>query len=296
MPVPVLRSLALITVLILAPLARAAAPLEVEVLRTSGASLFVNVALIKGEQKAVLVDVPFTLADAHRVVAMVLDSGKELESIFITHDHPDHFFALEVVTTAFPDARVLAHPTVVADIWRSLPFKVRRWSPQLGANAPRMPTAPSPLAGDSFELEGHELRVIGPMQGDHHHATALYAPSAAALFPGDLVYNGMYLWFGEHGREEIAAWGESLERLAALGASTVVAGHSAAGLPDDASGIAFSRDYIDAWLQAMDEAEDSAALRAAIQARFPEAVDVLGDFLLGTSSRVSMGEIPRWQE
>ena len=73
---------------------------------------------------------------------MVLDSGKELETIFVTHDHLDHFFAMEVLTNAFPNAKVVAHPTVVEDIWRSLPFKVKRWSPMLGDNGPKTPTAP----------------------------------------------------------------------------------------------------------------------------------------------------------
>jgi len=161
----------------------AAAPLEVEVLRTSAGSLYANIALIKGEKKAVLVDAPFTMADAHRVVAMVLDSGKELETIFVTHDHPDHFFAMEVLTTAFPNARVVAHPVVVADIWASLPHKVKRWSPLLGANGPRTPTAPAALETDIILLEGQPLKVLGPMRGDHVHATALWAPSIKALFP-----------------------------------------------------------------------------------------------------------------
>ena len=92
-----MKLIALLALLIAAPAAAQTQPpqrpLEVEVLRTSAGSLYANIALIKGERAAVLVDVPFTLADAHRVVAMVLDSGRELETIFVTHDHPDHFFA-----------------------------------------------------------------------------------------------------------------------------------------------------------------------------------------------------------
>jgi glyoxylase-like metal-dependent hydrolase (beta-lactamase superfamily II) len=67
----------------------AAPPLTVEVLRTSAGSLHSNAALIMGEHDAVLVDPPFTKADAHRVAAMVLDSGKRLTHVFVTHDHPD---------------------------------------------------------------------------------------------------------------------------------------------------------------------------------------------------------------
>lgn len=271
-------------------------PLEVEVMRASGGSLYVNIALIKGEKKAVLVDAPFTMADAHRVAAMVLDSGLDLETIFVTHDHPDHFFAMEVLTEAFPNAKVVAHETVVADIWRSMPFKVKRWSPMLGANGPKTPTAPAALEGDTILLEGRELKVLGPMQGDHVRATALYAPSIKALFAGDLLYNEMYLWFGEHGRKEIRAWGEAIDELAALEPEIVVAGHSRPGLPDDPSSLSYSRGYIDFWLEATRKAKNSAELRAMVIEAYPDSIDVLGDFLLGNSSKVSMGEEPRWEE
>ncbi|MCP5397163.1 MAG: MBL fold metallo-hydrolase [Sphingomonadaceae bacterium] len=271
-------------------------PLEVEVLRTSAGSLYANIALIKGEKEAVLVDAPFTMADAHRVVAMVLDSGKELKYVFVTHDHPDHFFAMEVIKQAFPDVQIVAHPTVVADIWRSLPFKVKRWSPMLGANGPVSPTAPMPLASDTIMLEGHELKVLGPMQGDHHHATALWAPSIKALFPGDLVYNEMYLWFGEHDAAQVAAWGDALEELKRLDPKIVVAGHAKPGLPNDASGLDFSIRYIRSWPKLVAKAKDSAELRALVMAEYPQSIDVLGDFLLGNSSKVATGEMPAWEE
>jgi glyoxylase-like metal-dependent hydrolase (beta-lactamase superfamily II) len=271
-------------------------PLEVEVLRTSAGSLYANIALIKGEKKAVLVDAPFTRADAHRVVAMILDSGKELETIFVGHDHPDHYFAMEVITQAFPNAKVVAHPIVSSDIWRSLPYKVKRWYPVLGMNAPRTPTAPLPLDGDTIMLEGQALKVIGPLQGDHVHATALWVPSIKALFPGDLVYNEMFLWFGEHDPKAIAAWGKSLDQLAALKPDMVVAGHSKPGMPNDASGITYSQRYIAAWPGLVTASRDSADLRARTAKAFPKSIDILGDFLLGNSSRVAKGEQPAWTE
>lgn len=291
-----LRLLALLALLCAVPAAAQDKPLEVEVLRTSAGSLYANIALIKGQKDAVLVDAPFTVADAHRVVAMVLDSGRHLTHVFVTHDHPDHFFAMEVIQDAFPDAKIVAHPTVVADIWRSLPFKVKRWSPMLGANGPRHPSAPLPLDGDTIMLEGHPLKVLGPEQGDHAHATALWAPEIKALFAGDLVYNQMYLWFGEHDPAAIAAWGRSLDGFAALKPEIVVAGHAKPGLPNDISGLDFSRRYIAAWPQLVKQSKDSADLRARVQKAFPDAVDVLGDFLLGNSSKVAKGEQPAWQE
>lgn len=271
-------------------------PLTVEVLRTSAGSLYSNAALIMGERDAVLVDPPFTKADAHRLVAMILDSGKRLTYVFVTHDHPDHYFSMDVIAEAFPDAKIVAHPTVVADIWRSLPFKVVRWSPLLGANGPAHPSAPAALEGDTIMLEGHPLKVLGPMEGDHRNATALWAPDIRALFPGDLVFNQVFLWLGEHEPANVAAWTQSLDMLASLKAEMVVAGHAKPGLANDASGIEFSRAFLEAWPKLVAQAKDSADLQARVKAAFPEAIDVLDDFILTNSADVAKGEQPVWTE
>ncbi len=271
-------------------------PLEVEILRTSEASLYANIALIKGEKKAVLVDAPFTRADAHRVVGMILDSGKELETVFITHDHPDHFFAVDVIMNAFPNARVVAHPVVVQDIWKSLPAKVKRWFPTMGTNAPRTPTAPLPLAGDTIMLEGRELKVIGPVQGDHKHATALWAPSIKALFPGDMVHNEVFLWFGESDPSAIAAWGKALDQMMELKPELVVSGHAKPGTGNDATALAYTRRYIAEWPKLVAAAKDGKDLQARVRKAFPASVDVLGGFLLVNSAEVAMGEQKIWDE
>ncbi|RJT21193.1 hypothetical protein D5I55_17470 [Chakrabartia godavariana] len=106
----------------------------------------------------------------------------------------------------------------------------------------------------------------------------------------------MYLWFGEHDPKAIAAWGKSLDDLAALKPDIVVAGHSKPGLPNDLSGITFSQRYIADWPKMVAASKTSAELQAKVRAAYPEAVDVLGDFLLGNSSRVAKGEQPAWQE
>lgn len=82
----------------------AAIPLQFQVIPTSATSMFANMTLITGDRDAVLVDVPFARSDAYRVVASILDSGKTLKAVIITHDHPDHFFGLDVLADAFPNA------------------------------------------------------------------------------------------------------------------------------------------------------------------------------------------------
>lgn len=273
-----------------------AQPLEVEVLQTGPESLYTNITLVKGQHRAVLIDAPFTRADAHRVVAAVLESGKTLDTIFVTHDHPDHFFSAEVITDVFPDARVIAAPQVVDDIWRSIPFKLKRWGPMLGQNGPRHPTAPTALEGNYFELEGHRFEVLGPMQGDHVHATAVWIPEIKTLVAGDLLFNEVHLWTGESLKPGRLAWAKSIEQLAALGATRVVAGHKKPGLPDDVSSIDYTRRYLQVFEQAVGSSKTSTELREKITAAFPNSIDFFGDFLLGNSSKVALGEMPPWQE
>lgn len=292
------RLLALVALLLAAPAVAQAdePPLTVQVLRTSEGSLHVNSALIMGEREAVLVDPPFTLADAHRVTGMVLDSGKTLTHIFITHDHPDHFFAMEVLEEAFPDAEIVAHETVVADIWRSLPFKVARWSPMLADNGPAYPSAPHALTSDVIMLEGHELRVLGPMQGDHRNSTALWVPEIRALLPGDLVFNEVHLWLGEHTLEEVAGWRASMDMLEELQPEIVVAGHARPGLPDDISGIEFTYRYLDAWPGFVAASSSAAEMQQMVREAFPTTIDVLDNFILVNSTEVAKGEQPIWEE
>ena len=273
-----------------------AAPLTYEVIRTSDNSFAANIVLLKGEKKAILIDAPYTRADAHRVVAAILDSGRELEAIYITHDHPDHYYSAEVIREAFPNARFVSHPAVVKAIWHSLPFKQARWAKTLGTNGPQSPTAPSPLEGDTLTLEGHEIKVLGPMQGDHIANTVLWVPDMRALFASDMVHNQVVLWFVESDAAQIAAYGHSLDTLIALKPLIVVPGHERPGLPHDISALDFTKAYLDAWPKLAAKAKNAEELVRLVKQAFPQAVDPNGDFSLRTSARVTKGEEPKWDE
>jgi glyoxylase-like metal-dependent hydrolase (beta-lactamase superfamily II) len=271
-------------------------PLTYEVIRTSDQSFAANIVLLKGQQHAILIDAPYTRADAHRVVAAILDTGLTLDAIYITHDHPDHYYSAEVIRQAFPEARYVSHPAVVRAIWHSLPFKQARWAKLLGANGPQFPTAPAPLESDTLMLEGHEIKILGPMQGDHSANTALWVPDMKALFPSDMVHNQVVLWFVESDAVQIAAYRKSLDTLTALNPAIVVPGHERPGLPHDGSAVAFTKAYLDAWPVLAKRARNSAELVQLVKKAFPNAIDPNGDFSLVTSARVTMGEEPKWNE
>jgi glyoxylase-like metal-dependent hydrolase (beta-lactamase superfamily II) len=270
--------------------------LSYDVIPTSETSMHANMTLVSGERDAVLIDVPFSRADAFRVVARILDSGKTLRAILITHDHPDHFFGLDVLADEFPDADILAAPIVVADMTRSVPIKFDRWSDDLGTNAPHRPVVPTVLDGQSYLLEGHRLTVIGPMQGDHVRSTVVWDAETRTLVAGDAIYNGMFVWLGEHTPDRYADWLTALDRLEAMGPLRIVAGHTRPGLTDDNTGIEWTRTYISYMAEAAQQAHSAVELQDMVRTRFPEATDVYGCFLLCTSAQVAMGEIEPWDE
>src|SRR5476651_572932 len=65
----------------------------------------VNSTMISGEKDMLVIDPQFSLSEAHRLAAEILESKKNLTLIYVTHPHPDHLFGLAVLHQAFPSAR-----------------------------------------------------------------------------------------------------------------------------------------------------------------------------------------------
>src|SRR4051812_13073024 len=95
--------------------------------------------LVTGEHEALLVDAAFTRADGHRLAAAVLDSGKTLTTVVVSHGDPDFYFGAEVLADAFPEAVFVATPPTISHIPHSYPGKLKALAPP-----PSPPTTPTP--------------------------------------------------------------------------------------------------------------------------------------------------------
>ena len=73
----------------------------------------VNSTMISGEKDMLVIDPQFSLSEAHRLAAEILESKKNLTLIYVTHPHPDHLFGLAVLHQAFPSAKIVALPATV---------------------------------------------------------------------------------------------------------------------------------------------------------------------------------------
>ena len=248
-----------------------AAPLKVTPLVGTPQGFFVTSTLVTGEKEAILIDSAFTLADAHRAVAAVLDSGKTLTTIYVTHAHPDHYFGLAALKAAFPNAKIVARADTIADINKTSKAKLDQWKPMYGANLTDAPVVPEPLTGDTLTLEGEKLQITGGVQGDDPHNSFVWIPSVKTVIGGDTLYNGVHVWTAETKAPARKAWLQTLDKIEKLKPEVVISGHQTPDVKSDASAIAFTRDYLKAFDAALTGSKTGAEVLEKVKAKYPNA-------------------------
>src|ERR1700735_3662851 len=202
--------------------------------------------LIFGDADAVLVDAMTTVAEAEALADWIALHNRNLETIYITHAHFDHFYGLSILLDRFPGARAIATPKTVNAMQMSFTPPVERLARRMfpGQVATKL-VAPEPYDHDTFTLEGHELRIIGQGRTDSPDSTSLYVPSIGLIVAGDVVYNQCRMYVGDTTPESRKNWIADLDRLAALSATIVVAGHKKSGAPDSPSAIQENKRYLE---------------------------------------------------
>ncbi|MEU6915464.1 MBL fold metallo-hydrolase [Streptomyces olindensis] len=224
--------------------------------------------LVTGENDALLVDAAFTRADGHRLAAEILDSGKKLTTVFVSHGDPDFYFGAEVLADAFPAAKFLATPIVIEHIRHSYEGKLKAWA-AVGENLPTRLVDLEPLTGD-LTLEGHRFELKGgPAElPDRHY---LWQAGHRAILGGVLLFQREHVWVADTPTPaDRSAWIGLLDEMAALEPELVVPGHRLPGTPADASAITATRAYLVAFEEELGKAADGAALTEALVERYPD--------------------------
>jgi glyoxylase-like metal-dependent hydrolase (beta-lactamase superfamily II) len=202
--------------------------------------------LIFGENDAVLVDAMTTVAEAEALASWIALHNRNLETIYITHAHFDHFYGLSILLDRFPDARAIATPRTVKAMQMFLSPPVVRLARHMfpGQVATKL-VAPEPYERNTFTLEGHELRILEEGRTDSVDSTSLHVPSIGLIVAGDVVYNQCRMYVGDTTSESRKNWIADLDRLAELKPTIVVAGHKKPGAPDSPSAIQDTKRYLE---------------------------------------------------
>jgi glyoxylase-like metal-dependent hydrolase (beta-lactamase superfamily II) len=228
--------------------------------------------IVTGKTDAALIDAQWTLSNAHRVIAEILETGKHLKTIYITHAHPDHYFGLGTIAEAFLKARIVALPSEANIINKQFFGKVEHWENVIGPlNVPRKTAKIEPLADNYFELEGKRIEIIPKVMGDMKYNTAVWIPSIKTLYGSDVLFNQAHPFTCEVTAEERKQWIADIERLEKLGAEVIIPGHQKPGMPFDYSSCTFMKDYLVATEEVLAETDDVAGFYYAMVKRFPDA-------------------------
>ena len=269
----------------------APAPLTLDVYNPGAAAIFpVSSVLVSGDKDAILIDAQFGKAQAQHVVDKIRASGKHLTTIYISHGDPDYYFGLQTLTDAFPDAQVLASAPTVEHITKTKDAKLAFWGPHMGVDVPSTLIVPHVLKGNSLQLEGRDLEVIG-LNGKQPDRSFVWIPSLKAVVGGVVVADNIHVWMADtQTPQSHKQWLSTLKRIDSLQPEVVVPGHYVGENDRSVSAVHFTRDYIKAFDEETLKAKDSSELIAAMKKRYPDLAEASS---LELSAKVAKGEM-KW--
>jgi len=229
--------------------------------------------LITGDTQAILVDTQYRETDVLEVIRRIEASGKTLTTIFITHGHFDHYFGLEMLLAQFPYARAVATPAVAAYIAGNHSAERNFATSLVGIHAVDSTLVPQPLESDTLQLDDTLFRVIDLEQADIAPTSIVHIPSIGAVIAGDAIYNGVNPFLAASAPADWPKWVASVDRIAALNPTTVVAGHKSPTRDDAASCIGETRDYLAQFIEFFGTSADSRELVKRMQELYPDHVN-----------------------
>jgi glyoxylase-like metal-dependent hydrolase (beta-lactamase superfamily II) len=264
--------------------------LKLQVYNASENNFGVASVIVSGKTDAVLIDAQFTIADAENVAQEIKSSGKKLNAIYVSHGDPDFYFGLEVFKKYFPEVTVYASPATVEHIKATAQKKLEVWGERLGKNITSNAVLPQILKGNSIELEGQKIEIIG--LEEFPTRTCVWIPSIKAVVGGINVFGiSFHLWMADAQTVEARKqWAAVLEKIESLQPKIVVPAHAKSETAFDIAAVKHTKSYIQFYEEALKINKTSESLIAALKAKYPS---LTFDVALQIGAKVNTGEM-KW--
>jgi glyoxylase-like metal-dependent hydrolase (beta-lactamase superfamily II) len=265
----------------------------VEIERYQGQEASVNSYLISDATNLIVVDLLRNSSEAERLADHVESTGKKLESIFVSHGHPDHYIGLGVFHSRFPDVPVKVASSKIREdiIGFSTYMESIGWlnaEPKMKVKSEKNPEGfdysnviqvlNEPLIRLPSEQSSIQIQTDYPA-AECGHTTTLVIPRQRAFLGFDLLYNRVHAWCGPGvGRAEIENWLNALDgigRVASEGGWTFYCGHGDSG---DERLVSNMKQYLQTFLQVTTAAKSRQEAMDEMKALFPGFAQE--DFLL----------------
>ena len=255
-----------------ATLAKGQQVLSIKVFTSPDDQFWTNSIIIEGNHEVMLVDAQLTRTSAEKVLQEIQATKKPLSTIYITHEHADHFLGLEVFKEAYPAARILANSIVVDRINKVYQEKIDKWKGILGSGAASHAVGISKYDDSSIQFENSTIEIIKDLQGDTDENTMLWLPEQKTLIAGDTLFNDMHVYTAETDISARKKWLSTLKKIRELKPAVVIPGHSKVGAPLDAtSALSFTEEYLSVFEEELKRAKDPDDLIKTMKEKFPSS-------------------------
>ncbi len=268
-------------------------PLGLTVYTASESSFGVASVIVYGKTDAVLIDAQFTLSDAEKVAQEIKKLGKILKAIYISHGDPDFYFGIQVFKKYFPDVTVYASPATVENITLTAQKKMDVWGPQMDILVASNVVLPQVLKGNTIELEGQKLEIIGLTEFSHR--TFVWIPCIKTIVGGINIFgNTFHLWMAEDNeateKDANKNWVKALTKIEMLNPTIVIPAHFKEDASLNLTSVKYTKDYIKFYEDALKTNKTSESLIKTLKAKYPNATL---ETALEIGAKVNTGEM-KW--
>jgi glyoxylase-like metal-dependent hydrolase (beta-lactamase superfamily II) len=181
--------------------------------------------LVYGSSEALLIDAQHIRTDVAALGDLIERTGRRLTTIYVTHGHADHWYGAGELVARFPEARLVATPPVLEYIHQAADVEAQQWAAMFGDRVVKPTAIPEALNGLTFEVDGHEVRIVEVGQGDIRPSTVVHIPTIDTVVAGDVVYNQIHAMLGLSGPGGWERWIQSVDAVEKLSPQMIVCGH-----------------------------------------------------------------------
>ena len=229
--------------------------------------------ILYGKEKCMLIDTQWTRSNAYRVCAEICELGRDLETIFVTHSHPDHYFGTGYIAEQFPGVKCYA-PQQTVDFYNTQFFdKIDHWTEVIGKHNVCTKTVElMPLPADNkLWLEGEEIVIYPDQMGDVKYNSLVWIPSIKTVYGSDILFNESHPFTCEVTKAERKLWMADIDLIESLKPECIIPGHAKPGMLWDESCLKFMRAYLIATEEVLEATKTAEQFFTEMCRRFPTA-------------------------
>ena len=227
--------------------------------------------IISGPTEAILIDALHLSDEVQALGDLIERTGKRLTTIYITHDHADHYLGFGPLLERFPEARCVTLPSILDSMRETYEFQKEQWKMFFGDQCVAHGPLPEAMEGTTLYVDGFPVNVIEVKQADIHPTSIVHVPDIDVVVAGDAIYNEIYPMLALSTPDEWQDWLETVKIVEDLRPRMIVAGHRRPDGDDYAvdAMISQTRAYIQDFAAAYEDASDVTELVTTMATKYP---------------------------